>query len=296
MNRYSTGLLCLALILSTISTAAAQEPATLSFKFTTIRMPKAKQTSIFGINNSGAMVGYYINQKGTIHGLLFVNGKVQNIDDPKSAYGTEPVGVNSDGTIVGDYLIDPSGDIRGFNYQNGKFTDVGPKGCIESSGAGVNDKGEIVGWCTDSKDVVHGYLWNGKKYISLDYPGANNFTLAWGINNTGLITLQWIDSSGNYEGALYNSKSKKYSKPINVPGAAQTYIHSINNAGDIVFSWYDSSGKAYGALLTGKTFYKFSDPKGPDYTKPDGINDKREIVGRYEPTGAKFEQSFEATY
>lgn len=213
-----------------------------------------------------------------------------------TAYGTEPINLNSDGTIVGLYLIDSSGDIRGFSYKNGNFTDVSPQGCIESAGAGINDQGEIVGWCTDSKNVVHGYLWDGKKYISLDYPGANNFTLAWGINNAGLVTLQWIDSSGNYEGATYNSKTKRYSKPINVPGATQTYIHSVNSAGDIVLSWYDSTGNSFGALLMDRKFYKFSDPEGPEFTKPDGINDKREIVGRYEPTGAKFEHSFKATY
>ena len=111
-----------------------------------------------------------------------------------------------------------------------------------------------------------------------------------------MVTLQWIDSSGNYEAAVYNSKTKKYGMPITVPGAAQTYVHSINSAGDIVFSWDDSSGNSFGALLMGKKFYTFSDPKGPDYTRPDGINDKREIVGRYEPTGAQFEQSFTATY
>jgi probable HAF family extracellular repeat protein len=120
--------------------------------------------------------------------------------------------------IVGDYLIDSEGDIRGFVYQDGKFTDVGPQGCIESAGAGINDQGEIVGWCADSSNVVHGYLWNGESYSSLDYPGANNFTLAWGINNAGLVTLQWIDSAGNYEGAVYDSKTKKYSNPIIVPG------------------------------------------------------------------------------
>jgi hypothetical protein len=296
MKRYSAALLCSVAALTIVCLATAQENAKLRFTFKPIRVPKAEQTSIFGVNNSGVVVGYYINQKGIIHGLLLSNGKVHNIDDPKSAYGTEPLNVNSTGTIVGDYLIDDAGDIQGFSYQGGKFTDDSPKGCIESSGAGVNDQGEIVGWCTDSKDIVHGYLWNGKKYTSLDYPGANNFTLAWGINNAGLVTLQWIDSSGNYEGAVYNSKTKKYSKPINVPGAAQTYIHSINSAGDIVFSWYDSSGNSFGAVLTGEKFYKFSDPKGPDYTRPDGINDKGEIVGRYEPTGATFEQGFEATY
>ena len=61
-------------------------------------------------------------------------------------------------------------------------------------------------------------------------------------------------------------------------------------------SWADSSGNSFGALLRGKKFYTFSDPKAQDYSRPDGINDKHEIVGRFEPTGSKFEQSFEATY
>lgn len=298
MKTCKTVLTVLAVVLAFACITTAADAPRLTFKFKTIRVPKAQQTSIYGINNSGAMVGYYVNQKGVIHGLLLENGKVHNIDDPKSAYGTEPFNLNDQGTIVGVYLTDTAGDVRGFSYQNGKFTDVGAEACegsIESGSYGINDKGDIVGFCTDSSNVVHGYLWNGKKYISLNYPGAN-FTLPWGINNAGLITLQWIDSSGNYEGATYNSKSKKYSRPINVPGAVQTYIHSINNAGDIVFSWYDSAGNSFGALRMGKKFYIFSDPKGPDYTRPDGINDNHEIVGRYEPTGSQFEQGFEATY
>jgi len=289
----------LAGVLTFACIATAADAPKLHFHFKTISKPGALQTSPYGINNSGDIVGYYINQKGATHGFLLVNGKFTNIDDPNSAYGTNPVNLNSKGTIVGVYSIDSAGDARGFSYQNGKFNDVGPQACegsIESGAWGVNDEGDIAGYCTDSSDVVHGYLFDGKNYTTLDYPGANNFTAAWGINNAGLVTLQWIDSSGNYEGATYNSKTGTYSKPINVPGAAQTYIHSINSAGDIVFSWYDSSGKAYGALRMGKKFYKFSDPKGPDYTKPDGINDKRAIVGRYEPSGAQYEQGFETNY
>jgi|HubBroStandDraft_5_1064220.scaffolds.fasta_scaffold82612_1 probable HAF family extracellular repeat protein len=288
------GVLAGVLTLACVATAA--DAPNLTFKFKTIDVRNALQTSPYGINNSGAVVGYYIDQEQAIHGLLFANGKGYNIDDPESAYGTEPINLNSSGVVVGEYITDSQGDIRGFVYQSGKFTDIGPEGCIESAGAGINDQGEIVGWCTDSSDVVHGYLWDGKNYSSLDYPGAKNFTLAWGINNAGLVTLQWIDSAGNYEGAVYNSKTMKYSNPITVPGAAQTYIHSINNSNDIVFSWDDSSGNSYGALLVGKQFYNFSDPNGLDYTRPDGINDMGEIVGRFEPTGELYEQGFGASY
>jgi probable HAF family extracellular repeat protein len=286
----------LAVVLAFACISTAADAPKLTFKFKTMKgVPKAQQTSMFGINNKMVVVGYYLDHKGIEHGVRWdpKDKKFTTIDDPKGDMGSECINLNSKGMIVGGYFT--ANSLFGFVYKNGTFSDIGPTGVV-SEAWGINDKGEIVGFVTDSNNVVHGWLWDGKQYTILDYPGANSFTAAWGINNAGLITLQWIDSSGNYEGALYNSKTKKYSNPINVPGAAQTYIHSINSAGDIVFSWYDSGGNAHGALRMAKKFYTFSDPKGPNYTKPDGINDKREIVGRFEPTGSKFEQSFEATY
>jgi uncharacterized membrane protein len=286
----------LAVVLVFVCIAAAADAPKLTFKFKTLRgVSKAEQTSMYGINNNDVAVGYYLDQKSIEHGVQWdgKDKKFTTIDDPKGDMGSECINLNSKGTIVGGYYT--ANSLFGFVYKDGKFTDIGPTGVV-SEAWGINDKGEIAGFVTDSNNVVHGYFWDGKKYTILDYPGANNFTAAWGINNAGLITLQWIDSGGNYEAGLYNTETKKYSNPITVPGAAQTYIHSINNSGDIVFSWDDSSGNSFGALLMGKKFYKFSDPKAPDYTRPDGINDKREIVGRFEPTGSKFEQSFEATY
>ena len=295
MKKCKPVLWILAAVLAFACTVAAEDGPDVTFKYNDVVLKKTKQTSIYGINNSGTMVGYYIDEKYAIHGLLLVSGEATTIDDPASMWGTEAINVNSNGTIVGDYLLDSDGDIAGFSYQNGQFTDVGPSGCIESAAAGINDSGEIVGWCTDSSDIVHGYLWNGENYIFLDYPGAYSLTLAWGINNAGLVTLQWIDSNGNYEAATYNSATQEYSAPINVPGAAQTYVHSINNAGDIVFSCYDASGNSYGALFTGGEFYTLLDPHGPDYTRPDGINDSLDIVGRWLKPGGNFEKGFVAT-
>ena len=286
----------LAVVLAFACIATAADAPKLTFKFKTLKgFPKAQQTSMYGINNKDVVVGYYLDQSSKEHGVRWdpKDKKFTTIDDPKGDMGSECINLNSKGTIVGGYYT--ANSLFGFYYQGGKFFDIGPAGVV-SEAWGINDQGEIAGFVTDSNNVVHGYFWDGKKYTILDYPGANNFTAAWGINNAGLVTLQWIDSSGNYEAAVYNSKKKKYSNPITVPGAAQTYVHSINNAGDIVFSWDDSSGNSFGALLTGKKFYIFSDPKAPDYTRPDGINDKHEIVGRYEPTWSKFEQSFEVIY
>jgi hypothetical protein len=103
----------------------------------------------------------------------------------------------------------------------------------------------------------------------------------------------WINSSGAYEGALYNGK--KYTT-INVPGATQTIPHSLNNAGDVTFEWVDSGGNYHGALRTGGKYYKFNDPKGPNNTRPGGVNDNHVIAGRFEATGKTTYLGFKATY
>jgi hypothetical protein len=135
-------------------------------------------------------------------------------------------------------------------------------------------------------------LWNGKKYKQRDVPGASS-TLAWGINSKGWVSVQWTDSSGNTESAIYNGK--KYTT-INVPGAVSSYAHGIDSAGDVVFSWTDSSGIFHGALRTGGKVYKFDDPKGTDGTYGDGINDHRVVVGVYHTNGGSTAEGFKATY
>src|SRR5271170_5830540 len=101
MNKCKPVFGVLAVVLTLACAAAAQDgpDVTLKFKFKNVVLKKTEQTSIYGINNSGAMVGYYLeNRTGAIHGLLLVNGEVTNIDDPVSMWGTEPISVSSNGT------------------------------------------------------------------------------------------------------------------------------------------------------------------------------------------------------
>jgi hypothetical protein len=62
-----------------------------------------------------------------------------------------------------------------------------------------------------------------KKYTSLDVPNATT-TVARGINNSGQIVLQWSDSSGLSQAALYNGKTYK---KINVPVAFESIPEGI---------------------------------------------------------------------
>jgi uncharacterized membrane protein len=209
--------------------AMAQNSERFTLRFKRVSVPNSQATVISGINNSGAMVGYYIAHDGTEHGLLLQGKNVTNIDHPLGVNGTYCNNLNSEGTIVG-YYYDSSNSVHGFEYQAGNFADVGPPGS-PSIAAGIDDEGECVGGYTSS-GVTHGYLWNGEKYLTLDVRGASQ-TFAADINNHGWIILDWIDSRSNYEGALYNGQ--KYAT-INVPGASQSIPNDLNNAGDAVFS------------------------------------------------------------
>ena len=58
---------------------------------------------------------------------------------------------------------------------------------------------------------------------------------------------------------------------------------SVNNKGDAAGAYFDSNAEEVGFLLHGGKYYDVKDPKANDNTRPDGVNDKLEIVGRYTP-------------
>jgi uncharacterized membrane protein len=160
--------------------------ATLTFKFTTVRVPGALNTSVEGINNAGVIAGQYQAGKGITRGFVRDGNKLTRIDHPNGS-NTVCRNINSSGVIVGNYA-DSSGTIRGVLYQSGSFTDIpGPAGATSSAANGINDNGLVVGSYSDSKGVVHGFLLK-KKYKTLDVPGATA-TVASGINIKGDIVL-----------------------------------------------------------------------------------------------------------
>jgi len=287
------------MLLFAVAAASAADAPSLKFKFTTIQVPGSTETDTYGINNDGVIVGDYFDSSGVMHGLKLVGKKVTNIDDPN---GTNTIcnDINSSGSIVGSYVTS-SGTTKGFLYKNGTFTDIVPPGATTFSEVdGINDKGEAAGDYIDSRGVDVGFLKKGKHYTTLDLPGST-FTLAYGLNNSGWVTIQWGNAAGNTESSLYNSNTKEYSnEPINVPDAVNSYAHEIDTAGDIVYRWTDSSGNGHGALCTkctrhGRKYYKFDDPKGNNL-RADGINDHQTIVGRFVDTVSGEFEGFTATY
>jgi len=294
----------LAVVLAFACIAIAADARKLHLNFRTVQIKNAQSTHVYGVNNAGVMVGRYVDSAGVSHGFIKVGEKVRTLDDPNwSGTYNECEAINSHNVIVGDY-INSSNISTSYIYQKGKqgwyFRDIGPP---NSQTAGINDSGVVTGAYVDSHGHQYGYVWHRNTWTRLDKHGAV-WTYAVGINNKGLITVQWGDKAGNAESSLYNLNTKRYIATINVPGALNTYAHGIDSAGDVVFNWDDSTTglPPHGALCTNcwsktsRKYYKFDDPKGTAGTTANGINDHGLIVGVYLTNGGAGFEGFKATY
>jgi hypothetical protein len=94
----------------------------------------------------------------------------------------------------------------------------------------LNDKGQVVGWYTDSSGVTRGFLKEGETYTTIDPPDST-LTFANAINNNGTIVGAWVNLSGGWEGFVRTSDG--VFTVLNVPGSLETQINGINDRGDI---------------------------------------------------------------
>ena len=115
--RKSSGFVIGFLVISFASTGYTK-----TYTFTAIDFRGARNTYLYGINNSGEIVGSYEDVNRNEHGFLYAGGNFTSIDVLGSP-GTYPGGINDSGEIVG-YYEDVNFDDHGFLYAGGKFTSM----------------------------------------------------------------------------------------------------------------------------------------------------------------------------
>ena len=263
----------------------------LTFTFSDVQANKtAMETDTFAVNNAGTIAGDYVDAKGVQHGMILAGKKLTTINDididkdcgTSGGFTSGAIafhGINSAGAAAGWCTSTNTGLYEGFVYAGGKFTGVNFPKANGTQAIGINDKGAVVGLYLDSGNVRHGFLKVGTKYTSIDVKGDTS-TEAWGINNSGQITVFAFGSSGGYESFISNGKTfKAVSDPK--AGTSGTIARIVNNKGDVAGAYFNSAGSEIGFLLHGGKYYDVNDPKGVGGTRPDGLNDKIEIVGRY---------------
>jgi hypothetical protein len=107
--------------------------------------------------------------------LSFAQFKFQIVDVP-GATETQVRGVNSSREIVGYYkttgCVEPSIQfpncpVQGFKIVNGTLTTLMVPNSTSTAIMGVNDYGDLVGFCITSDGYTHGFLWLHDNSVTL---------------------------------------------------------------------------------------------------------------------------------
>jgi len=128
--------------------------------YKTFDVPGAAGLTIaWGVNRAGTAVGVYIDAEFFYHGFVRTrSGLVKTVDYPGSPY-TQLMGINGRGDIVGFYQDPADFILKGFVYQDGKFTPIAPAGAANGSYPyRITDDGRIVGWYLDGNYRSIGFL------------------------------------------------------------------------------------------------------------------------------------------
>src|SRR5579872_3718973 len=132
-------------------------------KYTTLQVPGARDTWATGVNDQGDVVGSYSDSKVAYHGFLWHQGRYTTINHPRAGHfqwsGTMPQGINQHGDIVGVLYLDGSNWPRGFLWHGGRFTTIEVPKARKTRASDINASGGIVGYYSDSRGVIHGFLW-----------------------------------------------------------------------------------------------------------------------------------------
>jgi probable HAF family extracellular repeat protein len=201
----------------------------------TIEKPNFPGAMVDGINNSGEVLGAWVDSNGSEHDFVEKNGNFTNLSLPAGASLFEsPAAINDAGTIVGglqngQVFIDQAGKITTFDPapQPAAIYDLH-----------INDTGEVAGTTGSGA-----FLYDKGTVTSI--PGADAVT---GINNAGQVVGEYFPpTAGHRMGFVYSDGTFT---SIDPPGSMGTYPSGINNSGEIIGNWIDSNGTQHGFIAT----------------------------------------------
>lgn len=224
--------------------------------FTPENFPGSAQTQVTGINNSGNTSGFYIDTTGVTHGFMDTGGTFSTVDAPGTAFN-QLLGLSDVVQAAGYSSTDATGATlqRAFTEDGGSFSYLSsflPSGIGNNQATGVNNSGEVSGfYLTNSGADATGFLLNGSKLTSLEFPGSV-FTQALGLNNDGQVVGFYTDSAGNTHGFVYDVTTGTFQE-VNDPlavGPPGTTINGINDKGQIVGFYTDAAGNVVGLVGT----------------------------------------------
>ncbi len=173
--------------------------------------------------------------------MRVANSKIEQIKKGQTLLFGEVQGLNGSGEFAGDYCdTGGSGTIFGELGHNFKWDSkvTTPFTSAYTGERAVNDAGTIVGFYVDPDTALQvGTVIEGGVTSQVTYPDpSENYTVLEGVNNKGLASGQWQDTSGIVHGFSYDIGSSTFTE-IDDPNAASfTQPWGVNKSGLIAVS------------------------------------------------------------
>ena len=292
----------LGLALMALIAAAGPVYAT-EYSFTTIDDPDGipGTTSLLGINNSGAVLGTFIDSSQVVHGFVLSGGVFTTITVPSSLAApgetignTLPGGINDSGVVAGTYAVNGGVGSHGFVDAGGSFSAIDVPSTLSTPGNsvapattevnGINLAGTLVGQYSTS-DVhgfatSHGFVDTGGTFTAIDAPGATQGTFIAGIANSGALVGGYFDSVTQHSFIDIGGVFTPVVDPVAAALGDPTLAAGINDVGDIVGDYTDSAQEFFGFVDIGGVFTPIQDGVAGQ-TFVNGINDAGVIVGQF---------------
>jgi probable HAF family extracellular repeat protein len=147
-------------------------------------------------------------------------------------------------------------------------------GAVSTTGHGINNRGEVVGYYFDASFNRHGFSFDKNIFTSIDFPGATD-TAAQKVNDSGLV-VGWFDKAdGAPHGFSY--KNGVYAT-IDFPGSIDTIADGVNAEGDVVGGYDDTNFITHGFVLHNGRYLRTDAPYASQ-TQLSSINDKGQAAG-----------------
>jgi hypothetical protein len=213
--------------------------------------PGSAQTQVTGLNNRGVTVGFWADAAGDNFGFYLRHGVYHTVVFP-TTYGATVVnqmlGVNDRNVAVGFYT-DANGNNHGFTYdvRMDRFAEVVVPGFTNVTAAGINDRGEVTGFGTDTATgKTEAFLLHRGQVTVLAAMGATS-TQALGVNNRDEVVGDYVDAQQQMHGFTW-TPNHGFQTVDDPHGIGTTTINGLNDRGQLVGFYVDSAGNTDGLL------------------------------------------------
>jgi len=291
-----------------VATASAES---IPYEFTTVDIPIPGQSDRTAFPDD-------INDKG----VILTNVRIDNlaealIADPVTRKDTKfetstfsctgvafadtsASSINDKGQIAGYCADAPRAPSRLFGfvrYRNGNHILLDFPGADHTLAFGINDRNQVVGHYYNPLIPelsglfrIHGFLWDGDKYSTIDFPRANTYTMLWSINRRGQILGEYytFDPATNetlaHHWFVYDNGNfiLDFPESLEHVGGPAIFLADMNNDGQIVGQRWNGGADWNGLFLydDGK-FFDIELPSEYAYADVRGMNNKGQFVGMY---------------